>query len=120
MEHETGRLGRYARYALGALAVLVLAALYGGVTSLILHFSGSPRALEIGAIVAGGTVVLSAIVIAFTIFELGSKYEPFSPLSGPRRALVVAFCAASFILILPLVILTLGRAWVWINGAEEE
>lgn len=99
--------------ALILLAALGLAALYGGVTGLVLWALDFSDAAEIGGIVSTVTGGLALIVALFAIIYFGDDYieKPAHWIALPFIALA---CCVLFILILPPIILTLGYFWRWL------
>lgn len=99
------------------LAGLGLAVFYGSLTSFILQLCGSEEAVKIGGIVTGATALLALIAAVSIIWLFGPEDRSFVRPTTIRQILALILCCLAFaVLILPLVILTAGRAWRWLLG----
>ena len=99
---------------------LGLAALYGGVTALVLWGFNFPEPMEVGSLVfrvAGGL----GLVVALLLIAYLSPSRPFGkPMSRFEIFFFYFACFAGFILTLPLGLLSFGRFWRWVGGTPKE
>ena len=105
--------------ALVLLAALGIAALYGGLTDLILGLIGRSDAAEIGGLVSASAGGLGLIVAFFLITYFSSEN-----IKQPARWITLPFAVATgiafTILLIPPTVLSLGYFWRWFFRKTKE